>query len=294
MKQLRYRSLESMLKRENPALLFAGALSLESASWQKIFCHQLEKLSPADFEDRDVQLIGATQKRWLALAPKQAFITLVPQLGAAVVWPAGSTLAKAGLGLSIFSLQATEMLRDISSFLKLHQLEPEFGKQAVAAWRSGRLAEVAIGSLHFSWQAFRRHFGHQPEGSGISSLAPQLQNSDIIHTQLAEAVGQMWPSLNWWVGNGYLASAGHFKPVSLNLFDALQCYISGAAHGHHSTAAFKKQLWDELACRYMDHPAVEAYALEKLNAGAESEFNANVNIKSKPSLRDLTELLQAV
>ncbi|MBX4197041.1 hypothetical protein KW801_00610 [Candidatus Saccharibacteria bacterium] len=64
LKQLKYRSLESMLKRESPAQLFLTAQFLESQNWQKELGKQVSKLDSSAFELRPVCIKYLAQSQW--------------------------------------------------------------------------------------------------------------------------------------------------------------------------------------------------------------------------------------
>lgn len=60
MKQLGYRSLDSMLKHEDAAKLFLVASATESATWQKSAVSKIDKLSSTDRELRPVEIVRLT------------------------------------------------------------------------------------------------------------------------------------------------------------------------------------------------------------------------------------------
>ncbi|MGH7156661.1 MAG: hypothetical protein ACREGG_00890, partial [Candidatus Saccharimonadales bacterium] len=64
MKHLRYRSIESMLKREDLGEIYLAAQHLESSSWSKSHARQVSKLSQTDFELRSVKLQPLGYSQW--------------------------------------------------------------------------------------------------------------------------------------------------------------------------------------------------------------------------------------
>lgn len=292
MRALSYRSVESLLKREHPALLVGGALRVESQVWQNKFWRQLSQVAAADFEDRQLRMVPTAAKRWAEVVPRGTFITLVPQLGAAVVWPPSESVAKAGAGLVVIMLQAAESLRDYGSRLKLCQFDPHLGKTAAGLWRRGDLQDLATGPLKLSWQSIRHHVSRQPEGLG--QLGPHMRTEDLHCHSAAAAAAQLWPRLAWWAGAEHLAAHSSHSVVSLNLSDAIHNYVAGARFGRQTAANFQQSLWDKLAGRYLAHPAAEAYAYARLAPDDELEFNAHANMEAHNNLKQLTEELQAV
>ncbi len=64
LRRLHYRSLDSMLKREDTFELAYGATLLESPTWLRNFNSKLAKYTSADFELRPVQLVVLERKKW--------------------------------------------------------------------------------------------------------------------------------------------------------------------------------------------------------------------------------------
>jgi hypothetical protein len=57
MKHLNYRSVDSMLKRENVCELYGGLPLVEAPRWLNVFWKDLAKLTPSDFESREIEII---------------------------------------------------------------------------------------------------------------------------------------------------------------------------------------------------------------------------------------------
>ena len=135
MKQLGYRSFDSMLKHEQPASLMAAAWVSESASWHKAMSDNYKKLQASDFEIRDLQVLCPDAKRWEALTKSlvethRHTVLSAKELGAVVLLPtAGSQSPPAATTVTLLlALHAMNEVRAGSTFLKLCQVKPDFGK----------------------------------------------------------------------------------------------------------------------------------------------------------------------
>lgn len=64
MKQLHYRSVESLLKREDLAELYLGVELIESQNWNKAHFRLASKLDSAAFERRPLKLAALTARKW--------------------------------------------------------------------------------------------------------------------------------------------------------------------------------------------------------------------------------------
>jgi hypothetical protein len=94
MKQLGYRSADSLIKRENINALYAVLESIESSRWLNVYWKDLAKLSPSDFETRNVSIVVMEDKYADgSVAP----VNNVPLLGAVAVWDSYSSKASSGL-----------------------------------------------------------------------------------------------------------------------------------------------------------------------------------------------------
>src|SRR2546423_1816593 len=64
MKQLGYKSIDSLLKRENMGELFAALRFAESPTWLNKFIEGYSSLGSGDFETRQINVITISGKRW--------------------------------------------------------------------------------------------------------------------------------------------------------------------------------------------------------------------------------------
>jgi hypothetical protein len=87
MKFLKYRSLDSMLKRENVYELFFAAQEIESKSWQKNLAKYVSNLDQTDFEMRQLKLLALDYAKWFGIDP-QNYASYESLTGVAGIWPA--------------------------------------------------------------------------------------------------------------------------------------------------------------------------------------------------------------
>ncbi|HEX5448019.1 MAG TPA: hypothetical protein VFW90_02345 [Candidatus Saccharimonadales bacterium] len=87
MKHLNYRSIESLLKREDIAELFIAIRYLESDSWLKAQERLVSKLSQTDFHVTSLRIIKLQNDRWSELEGPDGYIVSDDNLGAIGLWP---------------------------------------------------------------------------------------------------------------------------------------------------------------------------------------------------------------
>lgn len=90
MKYLNYRSVESMLKREDLSEIYLAADRLESESWLKAHKAAVNKLSPTSFEIRQLKLVNLNSTKW-ADANFGGWVVQNDELAALAVWPTAQT-----------------------------------------------------------------------------------------------------------------------------------------------------------------------------------------------------------
>src|SRR5882672_2220829 len=134
MKRLGYRSVDSMLKHETPANLFAGALMAEPVSWHKTFREKYAKLTPSDFESRKIILTHPTSKRWQELAhefvsAERHNILSFRELGAVVLLPIDRPVDGLAITAMLLAMEEMNGIRAHSSYAKLQQVKPDFGRR---------------------------------------------------------------------------------------------------------------------------------------------------------------------
>jgi hypothetical protein len=87
MKFLRYRSLESMLKRENVSEIFLAAQVLESTTWQKAQLRLVSKLDQTDLLLKPVKISPLNYHKWSKVDTKGIAIVRDNSLANFSIWP---------------------------------------------------------------------------------------------------------------------------------------------------------------------------------------------------------------
>lgn len=102
MARLHYRSLESLLKRENPAKVLLCAQYLESAAWQKSLVQRANQFSAAGYEQKPVNFVALENIG--SGGPPEAVAT--SKLGGGLaIWPNNRLKNASGLHLILLLLQ---------------------------------------------------------------------------------------------------------------------------------------------------------------------------------------------
>ncbi|MDB5160758.1 MAG: Sugar kinase, ribokinase family [Candidatus Saccharibacteria bacterium] len=245
MKHLNYRSLESLLKREDMSQVFAAAPAIEAGVWSKSLAKAAAKLKPADFETREIKFLSMNSKRWALATDDGRPVTDVPLMGAVACWPAEVFARQESVYSALLLLQAAEALETDSFYLKTNQFSPDFGKMVANLFANGEQQPLLIeGQPFFSW----------------SHLRCMFEDYEQPLTKLANA----HPVLSWWKDSAYLAFLDD-EPVSLNLGDNLRSSLSGSSYKNRHTGSFTHRVRGELLNRYTKYQTVKNYILNQFD-----------------------------
>jgi hypothetical protein len=105
MKHLKYRSLESLLKREPLASIYLGSQIHESASWQSAHEKLISKLRQTDFELRDVKIIALDYEKWTEGSETAKYVISNPAMAAIAISPSRNLKEAPALTLIILLLE---------------------------------------------------------------------------------------------------------------------------------------------------------------------------------------------
>lgn len=277
MKQLGYRSLDSMLKHEPPVSIMAAAWLSEGLTWRQRLLDSYKQLGPGDFEDRSISLIRPDARRWQGLAQRAVSQTkhnllCFKELGALVFLPlsaeapAGSTTASLAL-----ALHELNEIRAGSTFLKLCQVRPDFGNlvRTVASDEprlNSRLLDQPV-----PWHLVQRYYAEGARRDN-EALEPHLRLEDIAWHPIEQTLSAIEPSFDFWRRSAHLGLLKDRRPVSLNVVDAALNYCNQLPFEQRLVHYFQRSLWHELLLRYLRHDSVEQTVASQLQPELAEEF----------------------
>jgi hypothetical protein len=272
MKRLGYRSLESMLKHEPSSLIYTAAHLAESAQWHKALVASYKKLTPADFECRDLQVLAPTNARWEALA--QAYVLHAKQniigfreLGVVVLLPLPEVRMEAApLAVTLLTLQAVNDIATASTYLKMHQVRPDFGNVVAEIARNEPLTKAEIAGASLPWKIVHRYFARHPEAYSPHLFEPHVHQDDLRWHAAEDILERLHPRFAFWQGGahlGLLAAKG--EAVSLNMVDAVLNFCNKLPYEQRFSRYVRDHIWHELMLRYMRQSNIEQTVHEQLS-----------------------------
>ncbi len=274
MKQLGYRSLDSMLKHEQASMLFGAAHIIEAATWHKSIQAAYKKLSPSDFECRPVQIATPTGSKWDTLSAAYVLrakhnIIAFRELGAIILLPMPVTIQAAPLAATLLTLHAISDIRTSSTYLKLHQVRPDFGAIVASIARQEPITKAELAGSLLSWKLVHRHFAKHPDAYNPDLFEPHVQQEDLHWRAAEDVLAEAHPRFAFWQGAahfGLLAQPSGFREhggqqkgeiVSLNLIDAVLNLCNSLPYERRFVRYARDHIWHELMLRYMHQDSIE-------------------------------------
>ena len=271
MKQLGYRSLDSMLKHESPALVYSAAWIAESSTWHKQMLACYKNLAAADFETRDIVILAPAGKRWESLAAgyvhdvKNNLLTF-KELGSVVLLPLASEAPEgAALGLTLLGLHAMNDIRVTSAYLKLHQVRPDFGQVLYKAARGEPYTQASLLGASLPWKLIHRYFARSPESYNAELFEPHVHIEDLRWEPAEQTLAKLHERLAFWRRSAYLGLLDHGSPVSLDVTDAVLNFCNKLPYERRIVHYFRDHLWHELMVRYLHQDNLEQVVHKQLN-----------------------------
>jgi hypothetical protein len=272
MKQLGYRSFDSMLKHEPVASLFAAAWLLESVSWRKNFVEQYKHLKASDFESRDIGVINPSSARWQQLskkvvAEKKHNVLGFKELGAVVILPLPDEQPPtATTATLILALQSMNEIRAATTFLKLCQVKADFGSIVQTVVTDEPELSTELLDRPVSWQLIQRYYARFRDAFKSDVFEPHIQAEDLTWHSIELVLEHLEPSLAFWRGTQHLSFLHDHEPVSFNIIDVALACCNHLPYSQRIVHYARLSLWHELLLKYIGHESVEQTVLAQLQS----------------------------
>ncbi|MDQ5885637.1 MAG: hypothetical protein QG628_34 [Patescibacteria group bacterium] len=270
MKKLGYKSIDSMLKREHISEIYVATRLLETSAWQKRLVKSYKKLTPSDFETRDIEVLYLNPNKWGDAANEYIYerrqnITHLKELGVLMILPLPVKKLR-GLTITVIPLALHYMneIRSYSAFFKLQQVRPDFGEVLVSTILDDPKTSAKIANQTVHWRIIQRHFGANSR-EVPETFEPHIQPEDL-HWKKAESIlYKIEPALKFWEHMDFVATLNTDNPVPLSLMDNAISYCNNLEYGQQSVGHFRTSLWNEIYARYMGIDEIQSSVLNQLN-----------------------------
>lgn len=262
MKRLGYRSLDSMLKHEHVAHIYAAALMTESATWQRNFREQYTKLQPTDFEQRKISVLSPKSKRWNDLAVQftdasRHNILCFKELGAVVLLPLNTPIEGLAIVTTLLSLNYMNDIRAYSSFAKLQQVRPDFGKIVQQTSVGEPFTSATLAGQPVSWHMIQRFYARNTNAYHPEIFEPHVQPEDLAWHTPEDVLATLQPALSFWKDTQFVATLHDDEPVSFNVIDVALSFCNKLGFADRIIHFLRDNLWHELMMRYLNQENLE-------------------------------------
>jgi hypothetical protein len=271
MKQLGYKSIDSLLKREQVDEIIAATRFLETKAWGQKLVKLYKSVGPSDFETRQIKVVVLDKERWgdsadaYIYASKQN-ITHLKELGIILILPLPvKHIRGAVITILPLVLHYINEIRSYSAFFKMQQVRPDFHKVLIETLLDDKASTTKYAGQQIHWRIVQRHFGEQDPAKHPELFEPHVQPDDL-HWRKAESV-MYWlePALKFWEGLDYVAALYPSTVVPLSLMDNAASYCNNLELGQQSLGRFRSSLWNEIFARYIGQENFEQAILAQLN-----------------------------
>ncbi len=278
MKQLGYRSAESMFKHEPAAHLFAAAQMVESASWHKALKEQYAKLQPGDFETRDISVTLPRSRRWVTLAASYVAtsrhnVLTFRELGTVVILPMQDAVDGLTITSLLLTLHEMNSVRSFSSFVKLQQVKINFGEIVQQSTLEQPQVAAYLANQRVTWQTIHRYYSRFKQAYHAEIFEPHVQPEDLHWQQAEDVLAKIAPELSFWQGTQHLSLLdADGQPVSCNILDTALSYCNKLSFSDRIVHFVRDNLWHELLLRYLNQSNLEEAVQRQLSRNLVDEI----------------------
>lgn len=267
MKQLHYRSVDSMLKHESVASLQAATWLCESEAWQRKLLKQYTQLQPHDFEERDIEVYFPVTDRWQILgesssASRKQTVLSFAEAGVVVVLPIKEYIPGMAISTAMLALQSCNEVFTASSYMKLQQMTPRFAIEITEIAKSNNVEKSWAADHEVPWPTLHSYFSRHQQHNDY--FDPYIQAADLQLLHPEQLIAQTHPSLTFWEQVSHTLKYEAGKIVSFNLLDVAINYSNKLEYLQSVAATAKSTLWQELLMRYINEDIIERRLLPAL------------------------------
>ena len=283
MECLGYKSAEEMVEKENIYEIYSALRFVEGGEWlNTVFFKQYEKLTPEDFEEREIMIL-ALSKKWDKVSQKfvekkKHNISHLKELGVVFIIPA--LLGISGEVLRMFIL-IMHYLYEIPFYSLIIKEISGYGEEFPAALTSllrGDVLDDRSGEITKArWMVVQRYLAKDDQNDW-RLFVPHI-NPEAIHWMKVEEnlfkIGEtfnglakdlkFWQELSW-VGDYFRDESGVPVLVSFNLVDTVMSLVKQkelVKYLYHQEEA----LWNKIFMEFFDRTLLEEYSRKYLLQG---------------------------
>lgn len=270
MKQLRYRSVDSLLKHESVQHIYVAAFFFESLAWRKKLLDQYVKLRPSDFESCSLDISMPNSSRWDALAAQvtnaqRHTVFAAKELGSVVVLPLEASIPGIAITTLVLTLHALNDVMSAGSYIKLQQVKPDFGTLVRSVALGEPLTAAKLEKQPVPWRIVHQFYARTTHNSVPEMFEPHITASDLNWHHPEDVLAELNPDLKFWQDTNYTGFLHDASCVSLNILDVAINYCNSLPFEKRISDFLRQHLWQEFTLRYLDIENVERAISQELS-----------------------------
>jgi len=197
-----------------------------------------------------------------------------PELGSVVLLPIDQAVD--GLAMTTLLLVSEEMngIRAHSSYAKLQQVKPDFGKTIQTSSVSEPYTSASLAGQPVPWRMVQRYYSRFSEAYHPEIFEPHVQSDDLSWVNGEDVLANLDPKLGFWQGTANLGLVHEGAVVSCNALDVALGYCNSLSFADRIVHFVRDNLWHELMMYYLNQENLEA-AVHRQLAGELIEENAS-------------------
>lgn len=264
LKSLGFRSIDSVLKRNNACELLTLAAQIENTEWLNKFRLQYKKFKITDFAatSSSIFVINSSKLDKLRTSDYSNSKIVVPnyETGSILVAPSEKRFNLDTLAITITILQTLYELKVYSAFFKLVSVNEKFGIKLLEALQNGLSSKIT--EKEIGWKVLQKHFNHN-DNSFEPLEQPHFQKEDVSLEEPLKILINIVPSFEFWHGKEYVYFGHDNKPVSLHILDVVTNASNEFSYEDSVNPYLRQQLWEQLLLRYMQHEEIRQEVLNR-------------------------------
>ncbi|MEX0932131.1 MAG: hypothetical protein WDZ81_00810 [Candidatus Saccharimonadales bacterium] len=275
MKKLGRQNIQSLLKNEDLYEVYGALRFAEDGDWLNEFIKIYERLTPADFEARQIKMVVYDEKKWGNVAEKFIEkklhnITHLKEMGAIMIMPVDLNKSKmTGKGITLkvlpLLLHYFNEIRLYSAFFKLIQNKENFGELVVDTLIADTPNVDLLRNHRVGWRVIQRYYGKLKDESHPEMFEPHVHPEDLHWRKAEETIYKFDPKMEYWRNMDYVGVKREDGIVTFNLMDVALGYANGNDFANRYIYHFRESLWNEIFMRYLGQANLEQRILMRLD-----------------------------
>ena len=155
-------------------------------------------------------------------------------------------------------------IRSHSSYAKLQQVKPDFGKIIQKSSLAEPYTSAELAGQPVPWRMIQRYYARFTDAYHPEIFEPHVQPDDLAWTNGEDLLASLDLSLGFWRGTAHLGLLHDGAIVSLSALDVALGYCNQLSFGDRIVHFVRDNLWHELMMRYLHQDNLEAAVHQQL------------------------------